>query len=31
MLCQWQLERMERPARASRDDEGKRARKVDLD
>jgi hypothetical protein len=31
MLCRWQLERMERPARASRDDDGKRARKVDLD
>jgi hypothetical protein len=31
MLCQWQLERMERPARASRDDDGKRARKVGLD
>jgi hypothetical protein len=31
LLCQWQLERMERPARASREDEGKRARKVTLD
>lgn len=31
LLCQWQLERMERPARASREDDGKRARKVTLD
>jgi len=30
MLCQWQLERMERPAGAA-GDEGKRARKVTLD
>jgi hypothetical protein len=29
MLCQWQLERMERPARG--DDSGKKARKVALD
>lgn len=31
MLCQWQLERMERPAHASRGDDGKRARKVSID
>lgn len=31
LLCQWQLERMENPARASQQDGGKRARKVDLD
>jgi hypothetical protein len=31
MLCQWQLERMERPARASAEDGGRRARKVTLD
>ena len=30
MLCQWQLERMERPAGGAKD-EGKRARKVTLD
>ena len=30
LLCQWQLERMERPAGAA-GDEGKRARKVTLD
>jgi hypothetical protein len=30
MLCQWQLERMERPSGAAKD-EGKRARKVTLD
>jgi hypothetical protein len=31
MLCQWQLERMERPARAPAEDGGRRARKVPLD
>lgn len=31
LLCQWQLERMERPERASREGDGKRARKVTLD
>ena len=30
MLCQWQLERMERPTGAAKDD-GKRARKVTID
>ena len=30
MLCQWQLDRMERPPHAS-EDTGKRARKVSLD
>jgi hypothetical protein len=30
MLCQWQLERMERPSRDA-GDSGKRARKVSLD
>jgi hypothetical protein len=30
MLCQWQLERMERPSRDA-EDSGKRARKVSLD
>ena len=30
MLCQWQLDRMERPARDD-GDSGKRARKVSLD
>ena len=29
MLCQWQLERMERPSAAK--DDGKRARKVTID
>jgi hypothetical protein len=31
MLCQWQLDRMERPAPAAAEDSGRRARKVSLD
>jgi len=31
MLCQWQLERMERPSSAAARDDGKRARKVTID